>query len=112
MKFPTYLASILLVALLTCACELSSTDTADLILTNGKVVTVDEEIPDGQAIAIRADTIMAIGTSEEIAALSGESTEVIDLEGQLAIPGFIEGHGFLPCKTDLHYQNLLCQRYA
>jgi len=92
MKFPTYLASILLVALLTCACELSSTDTADLILTNGKVVTVDEEIPDGQAIAIRADTIMAIGTSEEIAALSGESTEVIDLEGQLAIPGFIEGH--------------------
>ena len=92
MKFPTYLVSLLLVAMLISACEFSETNTADLILTNGKVVTVDEETPDGEAIAIRADTIMAIGTSEEIAALSGESTEVIDLEGQLAIPGFIEGH--------------------
>lgn len=92
MKFPTYLAALLLVALFFSACDLSDTNTADLILTNGKVVTVDDEIPDGEAIAIHADTIMAIGTREEIAALTGEHTEVIDLEGQLAIPGFIEGH--------------------
>ncbi len=66
---------------------------ADLVLTNGKIVTVDESQPEAQALAVRGDTIMAVGTSDEIAALVGASTQVIDLEGKLAIPGFIEGHG-------------------
>ena len=92
MRFPTYLAGLLIVALFFSACDVNESNTADLILINGKVVTIDEEIPDGEAIAIRGDTILAIGTSEEVAAFSGEHTEVIDLDGQLAIPGFIEGH--------------------
>jgi len=65
---------------------------ADLVLTNGKVVTVDSAGPEAQAIAIRADTIAAVGTVEEIDRLIGPQTHVIDLEGRLAIPGFIEGH--------------------
>jgi predicted amidohydrolase YtcJ len=71
-------------------CELG---TADLVLTNGVVVTVDEAVPDGQAIAVAGDRIVAVGSDEEIAAYIGPATEVIDLEGQLAIPGFIESHG-------------------
>jgi predicted amidohydrolase YtcJ len=66
---------------------------ADLVLRNGKVVTVDEAVPDGEAIAILDDTILAVGSDSAISAYIGSGTEVIDLEGQLAIPGFIDSHG-------------------
>ena len=92
MKIPTLFVVLLLVASILYGCDQTQSDSADLILTNGKVVTVDDAIPDGEAIAIRGDTIMAVGSIEDIAPFMGETTEVIDLEGQLAIPGFIEGH--------------------
>jgi predicted amidohydrolase YtcJ len=66
---------------------------ATLVLTNGKVVTVDPSAPEAQAVAIRGDRIVAVGTSADIKRYVGAGTEVIDLKGQLAIPGFIEGHG-------------------
>jgi predicted amidohydrolase YtcJ len=66
---------------------------ADLVLRNGKVVTVDTKRPEAQAIAIFGYTIAAVGSNEEIARYVGPNTRVIDLNGQLAIPGFIEGHG-------------------
>lgn len=66
---------------------------ADLVLQNGRVVTMDAAMPEAEAIAIRGYEIAAVGTSEEIAAWVGDNTEVIDLEGRLAIPGLIEGHG-------------------
>ena len=66
---------------------------ATLVLTNGKILTVDESLPEVQAIAIRGDRVAALGTVADIRRYVGPSTEVIDLQGQLAIPGFIEGHG-------------------
>ncbi|SVA18199.1 uncharacterized protein METZ01_LOCUS71053, partial [marine metagenome] len=54
---------------------------------------VNEEQPEAEALASRGDTIVALGSSSEIRQYVGEETEVIDLEGYLAIPGFIEGHG-------------------
>lgn len=66
---------------------------ADMVLTNGKVVTVDEALPEAEAIAIKDGLVLAVGSSDDIAGHIGETTEVIDLEGQLAVPGFIEGHG-------------------
>src|SRR5688500_19669200 len=66
---------------------------ADLILINGRIVTVDDSRPEAQAIAMRGDTIAALGTTAEMRKLAGPNTKIIDLEGQLAIPGFIEGHG-------------------
>ncbi len=66
---------------------------ADLVLRGGKVITVDDAMPEGEAIAVKGDTIMAVGTSEEIAAYIGRGTEVIELNGMLATPGFIESHG-------------------
>ena len=65
----------------------------DLILINGRIVTADESRPEAQAIAMRGETIAALGTTAEMRALAGPSTKIIDLGGQLAIPGFIEGHG-------------------
>ena len=67
--------------------------TADLVLHNGKIVTVDEAIGEAQAIAIRGDRILAVGSNEQVSGFISDSTSVIDLNGKLAIPGFIEGHG-------------------
>jgi predicted amidohydrolase YtcJ len=66
---------------------------ADLLLVNADVVTVDEALPRAEAVAIRGDLILDVGTSEEMSKHRGEHTEIIDLQGQMVIPGFIEGHG-------------------
>ena len=74
-------------------CAAEPEGAADLVLRNGKVVTVDPAVPDGEAIAVQGDKILAVGSDAEIAQYIGSGTQVIDLEGQLAIPGFIEAHG-------------------
>jgi predicted amidohydrolase YtcJ len=66
---------------------------ADLVLMNGRVVTLEPSQPEAQAIAIRDDLIYVIGTNDDIKKRIGPSTESIDLQGQLVIPGFIESHG-------------------
>ena len=71
----------------------SSVEPVDVVLHNGKIITVDELHPEVQALGIRGDQIVVVGTNEEVDAYIGETTEVIDLEGQLAVPGFIESHG-------------------
>src|SRR5579863_6774137 len=60
---------------------------------NGRIVTLDPATPDAQALAARAGHIVAVGSNAEIQRYVGASTQVIDLAGQLATPGFIEGHG-------------------
>jgi len=66
---------------------------ADLVLTNGRIVTVEDAVPEAQAIAIKGSRIAAIGGVDAIKPYIGSTTRVIDLDGQLAIPGFIESHG-------------------
>ncbi|MEX0706656.1 MAG: amidohydrolase [Woeseia sp.] len=66
---------------------------ADLVLINGNIVTVDADRPRVDVLAITGDRIVAAGTTEEISPWIGDSTRFIDLGGQTAIPGFIEGHG-------------------
>lgn len=65
---------------------------ADLVVTNGKIVTLDPAKPEAQALAVRGDMIEAVGTAEEIARFIGPATQVIDLSGKLATPGFIDSH--------------------
>ena len=84
----------LLLLLLSIAFDQPSTvEPATMVLRNGKVVTVDESRPEAQAIAIRGDRIAAVGSNAEIQRYIGASTQVIDLDGRLAIPGLIESHG-------------------
>jgi len=71
---------------------LTAQEKADMVLKGGHVVTVDQANPDGQAIAVADGKILAVGSDEEIAKFVGDNTQVIDLQGRLAIPGFIEGH--------------------
>lgn len=65
---------------------------ADRILTNGKVLTVDENFSITQAIAIKGERIAAVGTNEEILSLSGPNTTVMDVGGKTVIPGLINNH--------------------
>ncbi len=74
--------------LLVCSCLLSA---ADLVLRNGKIVTLDSSRPEVRALAITGGRIAAVGDRAEKEI--GPRTRVIDLKGRLAVPGFIEGHG-------------------
>ena len=67
---------------------------ADLILINGKIVTVDDHTPAASWLAVRGDRITALGTEPKgFTRLVRDATEIVDLGGALAIPGLIESHG-------------------
>jgi predicted amidohydrolase YtcJ len=63
-----------------------------LVLTNGKIITVDERFTIAQAVAITGDRIVAVGTNQEIGQLAGPATRRIDLRGRAVIPGLIDNH--------------------
>lgn len=65
---------------------------ADLILHNGKVFTADPAKPSAEAVAIRGERIIAVGTSPEIENLAGAKTRRIDLQGRVVTPGFNDAH--------------------
>jgi len=67
-----------------------STMTADLILINGRITTVNDRQP--EAVAVRDGRIIAVGGSSEIRALAGPGTRVIDLAGRRVAPGFNDAH--------------------
>jgi len=64
----------------------------DVVLSNGKVITVDERFTIAQAVAIRGDRIVAVGTNQDITRLAGPGTRRIDLRGKSVIPGLIDNH--------------------
>jgi len=64
----------------------------DLILSNGKIITVDERFRIVQAVAIQGDRIVAVGANQEIAQLAGPNTRRIDLMGRAVTPGLIDNH--------------------
>ncbi len=70
---------------------------ADMVLLNGRIFTVDAAQPWAQAAAVRDGKFVAVGKDEDIKKLIGKETEVIDLGGKLALPGFNDAH--------LHFAN-------
>ncbi|HEY7442106.1 MAG TPA: amidohydrolase [Vicinamibacterales bacterium] len=64
----------------------------DLILSNGKIITVDERFTIAQALAISGERIVAVGTNQDINRLAGPDTRRIDLGGKAVIPGLIDNH--------------------
>lgn len=66
---------------------------ADLVLRGGKVATVDPALGNVEAVAVNGYLVTAVGSNDEISAYIGPETEVIELNGRFAMPGFIEGHG-------------------
>ena len=66
---------------------------ATLVLRGGTIVTMEAAAPEVQAMAVRGDRIVALGTVEAIQPYVGPTTQVIELAGLTAVPGLIEGHG-------------------
>jgi predicted amidohydrolase YtcJ len=64
----------------------------DVILSNGKIITVDERFSVAQAVAIRGDRVVATGSNQEISRLAGPHTRRIDLRGRAVTPGLIDNH--------------------
>lgn len=81
---------VFLISIILLSC--SSGPPADLILSNGKIYTVNEANPQAEAIAVRGGKIIAIGTTADISKLKGANTKAIDLKGKLVLPGFIDTH--------------------
>ncbi|MDQ3750248.1 MAG: amidohydrolase [Acidobacteriota bacterium] len=77
----------------------------ELILYNGKIFTSDAAQPNAEAIAIRGERILAIGSNEEIKKLAGAKTRLIDLQNRIVTPGFNDAHNhFMPKPPGFHLQ--------
>jgi predicted amidohydrolase YtcJ len=68
---------------------------ADLILSNGKIITVDDRFSIAQAVAVTGDRVIAVGTNQDIARLAGPNTRRIDLSGKAVVPGMIDNHAHI-----------------
>src|ERR1700694_1914091 len=64
----------------------------DMVLSNGKIITVDERFTIAQAVAIKGDRIVAVGTSPSISQLAASNTRRMDLMGKAVVPGLIDNH--------------------
>jgi len=62
------------------------------IYFNGKILTVDSAFSIAQALAIKGDHFLGVGTNEDILPLAGAQTRKIDLQGHTVVPGLIEAH--------------------
>jgi predicted amidohydrolase YtcJ len=65
---------------------------AELIVTNARILTMDDDNPTAEALAVANGRILAVGSGAEIAALAGPDTRRIDAKGASVLPGFIESH--------------------
>ena len=85
----------------------SATEPADLVLLNATVHTVDAKRPRAEAVAVRGNRIVAVGTSAELQAYVGPRSRVMDLRGRTVVPGFDDAHahflgiGFARLDVDL-----------
>ena len=73
-------------------CQRGENLSADLILVNGRILTVDSVDRVAQAVAIRGDKIIAVGTDAEIEAAATKTTRRIDLLGRAVTPGLLDAH--------------------
>ena len=99
-----FLSSLLLLS--ACSRE-PGVEPADIVLLNGGVYTVDAERDWAEAVAVRDGEIVSVGSNDSVATFIGESTEVIDLAGSMALPGLHDTHthplegGYLMRQCDL-----------
>jgi predicted amidohydrolase YtcJ len=97
------MATLTLIGGLACvAYERQSADPADLVLLNGKILTVDATDTVAQAVAVTAGKIVAVGSNDDIRARVGNETRVIELHGRTATPGMIDSHTHFSAADELY----------
>jgi predicted amidohydrolase YtcJ len=65
---------------------------ANLVLVNGRILTMDERLPIAQGLAVAGDRILHVGNDKDVRERAGPATEIIDLDGRAVLPGFIDAH--------------------
>ncbi len=88
-------AASLATALLASASVHAQQAPADTILTNGKIITVDDRFSIAQAVAVKGDRVVAVGSNQDIARLAGPNTRRVDLGGKSVVPGMIDNHAHI-----------------
>jgi predicted amidohydrolase YtcJ len=98
-------------AMLLSGSALAATDarTADIILQNGKVVTVDSQDHIVSAVAIQRGRIVAVGSAADMKAWAGPATRTIDLKGRTVLPGFIDAHAHVQGLAESEYVRIPIQ---
>jgi len=81
-----------LVCLIAVGGPIRAAEKADLILVNGRIVTVDDRFSVAQGVAIRAQRVAAVGRNGDVLELQGSGTRIIDLKKRMVIPGLIDNH--------------------
>ena len=89
------------------ACQRAPDVVADLVLTNGAVYTVDAERTVAEAVAVKDGRIVFVGDSRGAQGFVGETTRIIDLEGRLVLPAFIDSHAHATSAVSELYEVLL-----
>jgi predicted amidohydrolase YtcJ len=87
---------------------------ADIVMSNGAVLTMDKETPDfsvAQAVAVRDGKILAVGTNDAILKLAGPNTKKIDLAGKAVIPGVVDTHSHPNRYALAHYAQEYLPQY-
>jgi predicted amidohydrolase YtcJ len=82
---------------------------ADLLLINGRVLTMDVHNSVAQAVAVRDGKIVAVGTNTEVELLAGASAQVIDLDGRTAMPGLTDCHVHLASDSSRSVESVECR---
>ena len=92
MKLLLVILSVILFSLVPAQPQVAS---ADLVFKNGNVYTANDRSPNAQAIAVKADRIVYVGTNAGVEKYVGTSTRVVDLQGKTVLPGFADAHQHL-----------------
>ena len=79
-------------ALAGCSNLLTGAAPADTLIVNGRIATLDPKQPNAEAIAIRGERIVAVGSQNELMRLKGEKTRVIDAGRRIVVPGLNDAH--------------------
>lgn len=104
MKKKLAIMMLFIMMIFTFGCASVSQETAaDLILSNGYIYTADAGKTVAEAVAVKDGTIIFVGSSADAEKYIGDGTEVIDLEGRMVLPSFLEGHGHAQAGAELVY---------
>lgn len=86
------LSPTLLSLLLACSASVAAAQSADMVFTNASVLTMNDDNPTAEAVAVTGNQITYVGDAAGAEALVGDNTEVFDLGGDTLLPGFVSGH--------------------
>ena len=84
------------------AAAVADAQDADLVVINAKVYTVDARMPRAEAFAVKGGRFVAVGSTADIKALAGKSTQTFDAKGMTVVPGFCDCHNHAPGTTLLY----------